>query len=618
MANVIAACNRPSLIISPNKTLAGQLYNEFSELFPENAVEYFVSYYDYYQPEAYIPASDTFIEKDASINDRIDRLRHSATTSLLERRDVIVVSSVSCIYGIGSPKDYREMALSLMLNQTLDRDQFLASLIQLQYERNDFDFVRGSFRVRGDAVEIIFPYSEAKSLRVTFFDDKIETLHVMDPLLGKKLETHEKVTIFPAKFYTSTKDVMDRAVTEIQNELKDRLAVLNGQNNLVEAQRLEQRTRYDLEMIKETGFCSGIENYSRFIDGRNPGEPPSVLLNFFPQNFLVFIDESHITVPQIGGMYGGDHSRKRTLVEHGFRLPSALDNRPLNFNEFSNQTRQTIYVSATPGKYEMEKVKEKFAEQIIRPTGLTDPQVEMRPSKNQVNDLLGEIRKVMARGERILVAALTKKMAEQLTDYYGEQDIPVRYLHSDIKTLERMEIIRDLRKGLFSVLIGINLLREGLDLPEVSLIGILEADREGFLRSKTSLIQTFGRAARNINGRIILYADVETKSIREAVSETNRRRSLQEKYNQENNITPQTIIKSREDSLLSIYEKDYVSLDMPPTAKMKNFSSSGALEKEIKKIRRQMIAAAKKYHFEDAAKLRDEMFVLQETIASYY
>jgi excinuclease ABC subunit B len=614
MANVINELNCPALVISPNKTLAGQLYNEFKELFPKNAVEFFVSYYDYYQPEAYVPATDTYIEKDAAINDRIDRMRHSATASLLERRDVIVVASVSCIYGIGSPQTYREMALELRAGQHLERRRLLEELVSIQYARNDLDFSRGTFRVRGEHVEIYPASSEDRSLRITFFDDEIEEIAVMDPLLGEVFETRDRVFIFPASHYTTPRTVVERAIEQIKNDLSTELTILKKENRNLAAERLEQRTRFDLEMLRETGFCSGIENYSRYLDGRRPGSPPSVLLDFFPEDYLLFIDESHIAVPQIRGMYRGDRSRKETLVQYGFRLSSALDNRPLRFAEFLERSRRTLYVSATPGDYEIVTSQNRVIEQIIRPTGLLDPRTERRPTKNQVDDLLREIRKVADAGGRILVTTLTKKMAERLTDYYAEQGVAVRYLHSDIQTIERLKILAELREGVFSVLIGINLLREGLDIPEVSLIGILEADARGFLRSRRSLIQIFGRAARNVRGRVLLYADEETPAIREALLETSRRRSLQEAYNSRHGITPESIIKSRKNVLLSIYEKDYVTVPARADFSRKYPGTVSALEKEIRKVRRKMLEEARKYRFEEAAKLRDRMRDLEKRL----
>jgi len=616
IANVIAKIGKPTLILSPNKTLAGQLYNEFKELFPENSVEYFVSYYDYYQPEAYVPASDTFIEKDASINERIDRLRHAATVSLLSRKDVIVIASVSCIYGIGSPAKYLEMSLSLKIGMIMDRDDLIKQLVSIQFLRNDFEFTRGCFRVRGENVEIFPSSAFEQSIRITFFDDEIDDISILDPLLGKIIEKRESILIFPASHYVSDKETIMSMTKCIKKDLKHRLKELESGNHLVEAKRLEQRTLYDLEMLKETGYCNGIENYSRYLDGRKKGDPPSVLIDFFPDDFLFVVDESHIAIPQVGGMFKGDRSRKITLIEHGFRLPSALDNRPLNFSEFEQRVGNVIYLSATPGDYELKKIDGKVVEQIIRPTGLIDPDVEIRPSKNQVDNLLQEIRMVIKKDERVLVTTLTKKMAEMLTDYYQEQGIKVNYLHSDIETIERLKIIQDLRKGVFSVLIGINLLREGLDIPEVSLIGILEGDTEGFLRSKRSLIQIFGRAARNVNGRVIVYADKKTASIKAAIQETDKRRQKQLAYNKKHKITPTTIIKSQKNILLSIYDKDYVTIPISNnvSGKIKNRSS---LEKEIIKLKKKMFVAAKKYHFEDAARLRDQIFefekILQET-----
>ncbi len=632
MANVIAASNRPALIITPNKTLAGQLYNEFKELFPENAVEYFISYYDYYQPEAYVPATDTYIEKDASINDRIDRLRHATTISLLGRRDTIVVASVSCIYGLGSPQMYRDLAIPIKLGQKLNRDDFLRQLISIQYTRNDLEFARGTFRVRGDQVEIITASSDAKSIKIRFLDAlkatgslqsaaavKVDSIQIMDPLLGKVLETKSEVLIFPATHYATTKEKIERAMGDIQKELQEQLIQLRNDGKLLEAQRLEQRTKHDLEMLQETGYCNGIENYSRFLDGRKQGEPPFVLIDFFPEDFLLFVDESHITVSQIGGMFEGDRSRKTTLVNYGFRLPSALDNRPLNFKEFTKKIGQVIYVSATPGDYEITHSNHCVVEQVIRPTGLIDPEVERRPTQNQVDDLFEEIKKTISKGERVLVTTLTKKMAEKLSEYYVEKGVKARYLHSDIQTMDRMVILSDLRKGVFSVLVGINLLREGLDLPEVSLVAILEADQEGFLRSKRSLIQTFGRAARNVNGRVILYADRETKSIKEAIAETDRRRNIQKKYNEDNGITPETIVKSMDNILLSIYDKDYLTVpkESKPWKLKSSLVSPQIIEKEIKKVRKKMSDAAKKYHFEEAIQYRTEIEQLQEMLTKY-
>ena len=520
MANVVARVNKPTLVIAPNKTLAAQLYNEFSELFPENAVRYFVSYYDYYQPEAYVPSTDTFIEKDASINDEIDKLRHSATKALLERRDTLIVASVSCIYGLGSPEAYFELMVYLEEGSTINRDQMLRKLVDIQYERSDYDFHRGTFRVRGDVVEIFPAYEDRSALRVEFFDDTIDAISQIDAIRGKVLRRVDKATIYPASHYVTGKERMKQAVQGIREELKERLQELRGQQKLLEAQRLEQRTLYDLELLAEMGFCPGIENYSRHLTGRKPGEPPPTLLSYFPRDFLLVIDESHVTVPQVGGMYRGDRSRKETLVEYGFRLPSALDNRPLNFEEFEGMVNQTIYVSATPAAYELGRSRGAVVEQLIRPTGLMDPAILVRPARSQVDDLLDEIRKRVERNERVLVTTLTKRMAEDLTEYYQDLNVKVRYLHSDIETIERVEIIRQLRMGQFDVLVGINLLREGLDLPEVSLVAILDADKEGFLRSDRSLIQTIGRAARHVDGTVILYADGMTDSMRRAIDET--------------------------------------------------------------------------------------------------
>jgi excinuclease ABC subunit B len=609
MANVIARANRPALVIAPNKTLAAQLYNEFGELFPENAVRYFVSYYDYYQPEAYVPSTDTYIEKDASINDEIDKLRHSATKALLERRDTLIVASVSCIYGLGSPEAYFEMMVYLEEGMTINRDQMLRKLVDIQYQRSDYDFHRGTFRVRGDVVEVFPAYEDRSALRIEFFDETIESISEIDPIRGKMLRRVDKSTIYPASHYVTGEYRMKQAVVGIRDELKERLKQLRDERKLLEAQRLEQRTLYDLELLAEMGFCPGIENYSRHLTGRQPGEPPPTLLSYFPNDFLLFIDESHVTVPQIGGMYRGDRSRKETLVEYGFRLPSALDNRPLNFDEFESMLNQAIYVSATPARFELERSEGGVVEQLIRPTGLTDPAIIVRPARSQVDDLLDEIRKRVERKERVLVTTLTKRMAEDLTEYYQDLNVKVRYLHSDIETIERVEIIRQLRMGQFDVLVGINLLREGLDLPEVSLVAILDADKEGFLRSDRSLIQTIGRAARNVYGTVILYADVMTESMKRAIDETERRRRLQEAFNQEHGITPQSIIKSLGSPLVKIYDADYV--DIPIAAEKSAKYGAVELSRMIRKLQKEMKEAAQRLEFEAAAELRDRIRELQ-------
>jgi excinuclease ABC subunit B len=610
MANVIARANRPTLVMAPNKTLAAQLYNEFRELFPENAVRYFVSYYDYYQPEAYVPASDTYIEKDASINDEIDKLRHSATKALLERRDTLIVASVSCIYGLGSPEAYFEMMVYLEEGMTINRDQMLRKLVDIQYERGDYDFHRGTFRARGDIVEIFPAYEDRSALRIEFFDDTIEAIREIDAIRGKVLRRVDKATIYPASHYVTSDERMKSAVRGIREELQQRLNELRDQRKLLEAQRLEQRTLYDLELLAEMGFCPGIENYSRHLTGRKPGEPPPTLLSYFPSDFLLFIDESHVTVPQIGGMYRGDRSRKETLVEFGFRLPSALDNRPLNFEEFEGMLNQTIHVSATPAAYELGKSRGAVVEQLIRPTGLMDPAIIVRPARTQVDDLLDEIRKRIERKERVLVTTLTKRMAEDLTEYYQDLNVKVRYLHSDIETIERVEIIRQLRMGQFDVLVGINLLREGLDLPEVSLVAILDADKEGFLRSDRSLIQTIGRAARNVAGTVILYADSMTDSMKRAIDETERRRSLQAAFNKAHGITPQSIVKALGSPLIKIYDADYV--DVPLAAESHARYGKADLARMIQKLQKEMKEAAQRLEFENAAQLRDRIKELQE------
>jgi excinuclease ABC subunit B len=608
MANVIARVQKPTLVIAPNKTLAAQLYNEFKELFPDNAVRYFVSYYDYYQPEAYVPSTDTYIEKDASINDEIDKMRHSATKALLERNDVLIVASVSCIYGLGSPEAYFDMLVFLERDTQADRDEILRKLVDIRYERNDIDFHRGTFRARGDVVEIFPAYEDSRAVRVEFFGDTVEAISEIDPLRGQVLRRLDKIAIYPASHYVTGSERMEQAVDAIRRELGERLGELRREDKLLEAQRLEQRTLYDLEMLKEMGFCPGIENYSRHLTGRQPGEPPPTLLNYFPPDWLLFIDESHVTVPQIGAMYRGDRSRKETLVNFGFRLPCALDNRPLNFQEFQDLTRYVVYVSATPGDYELQKAGGVVVEQLIRPTGLIDPEIQVRPAGNQVDDLLEEIRQRVAGNDRVLVTTLTKKMAEDLTDYYQEIGLRVRYLHSDVETLERIEIIRDLRRGVFDVLVGINLLREGLDLPEVSLVAILDADKEGYLRSERSLIQTIGRAARNVNGTVIMYADQVTESMRRAIDETNRRRRIQLEFNREHGITPQTIRKAIADSWA---EADYV--DLPKIAEEPaEYVSLQQLPKQIADLERQMRRAAAELEFEQAAELRDRIQRLRQ------
>lgn len=611
MANVIERVQKPTLVISHNKTLAAQLYGEFKELFPENAVEFFVSYYDYYQPEAYIPSTDTYIEKDTQINEDIDKMRHSATRSLLERNDVIIVASVSCIYGLGSPEAYHGMLLYIEKGMTILREEILSKLVEIHYERNDIDFHRGTFRVRGDVIEVFPAHEENRAIRIELFGDEVEALSEIDPLRGRILKPLEKIPIYPGSHYVTPPDRLERAIQSIQVELRERLEWFRSKNLLIEAQRLEQRTKFDLEMLQELGYCQGIENYSRHLTGRRPGEPPPTLLDYFPQNYLLFIDESHVTIPQLIGMYRGDRSRKETLVEYGFRLPSALDNRPLMFEEFEQRVNQVIYVSATPGEYEMKKSKGRVIEQIIRPTGLSDPLLEVKPAKNQVDDLLGEIQKRMKKKERVLVTTLTKRMAEDLTEYYADLGIRVKYLHSDIDTLDRVEIIRDLRLGKFDVLIGINLLREGLDIPEVSLVAILDADKEGFLRSEKALIQTFGRAARNVNGQVILYADKITDSMNQAILETSRRRKIQEAYNQAHGITPQTVKKSVRNILASIYEADYFTVPVMMEAE-EEYIPVKDIPAMIQKLKREMKEAAKRLEFERAAELRDKIHHLEE------
>jgi len=606
MANVIEKVQKPTLVIAHNKTLAAQLCSEFKGFFPDNAVEYFVSYYDYYQPEAYVPQSDTYIEKDASINQEIDKLRHSATAALFERRDVIIVASVSCIYGLGDPTDYKNLVISLRPGTIRDRDEIIKKLVNIQYERNDINFVRGTFRVRGDVVEIFPAGSSGNAIRVEFFGDEIDRIAEIDTITGQVLGLRNHVSIFPASHYATSRSKLERAIKTIEEELEERLIELHAGDKLLEAQRLEQRTRYDLEMMSEMGYCSGIENYSRHLSARPAGSRPFTLIDYFPEDFLIMVDESHVTIPQVGGMYHGDRSRKETLVDFGFRLPSALDNRPLNFEEFESLVNQLIFMSATPGPYEREKSSQ-IVEQIIRPTGLIDPQIEVRPVEGQIDHLVGEINKMTNKGQRVLVTTLTKKMAEDLTSYLSEIGIKVRYLHSDIKTLERMEIIRDLRLGVFDVLVGINLLREGLDLPEVSLVAILDADKEGFLRSETSLIQTVGRAARNVDGKVIMYADKITKSMKKAIDETNRRRRIQLEYNKKHGITPQTIKKAVRDMIEATF-----------AAEEKVFYNAGAdknndnVEDVIKRLEEEMREAAELLEFEKAAFLRDSISELRK------
>lgn len=619
MANVIQKLNLPALVLAPNKTLAAQLFTEFKELFPHNAVEYFVSYYDYYQPEAYVPQTDTFIEKDSAINEQIDRMRHSATRSLFDRRDVLIVSSVSCIYGLGSPEAYEGMMIHLVEGAELRRDQLLRELIRIQYNRNDIDFHRGKIRVRGDIVEVFPPYEEDRAIRIEFFGDYIDKLSWVDPLRGQTLQELDQIAVYPGSHYVSSEDKNKIAIETIRDELRERINHYEKEIKPLEKERIEQRTSYDLEMIAEMGSCPGIENYSRHFTGRQPGEPPPTLLEYFPAEFLTFIDESHVTVPQIGGMYRGDRARKMTLVDYGFRLPSALDNRPLNFQEFEKLMDKVVYVSATPGEYELKKSGGVIVEQIIRPTGLLDPEVEVRSAKHQVDDLLNEIRERVKRKERVLVTTLTKRTAEDLTDYYEGLGVKVKYLHSDIATVERTEIIRDLRLGIFDVLIGINLLREGLDIPEVSLVAVTDADKEGFLRSERSLIQTIGRAARNARGKVILYADRMTDSMKKAMSETNRRRQLQDEFNRAHGITPRSVEKKVSQGLYSLYGFDPIDISAKgkrsraPDVNLvrsrieKYQGDPKALRKEIENLRKKMQKASKSLEFEEAAKLRDEI-----------
>jgi len=611
MAQVIARVNKPTLVMAPNKTLAAQLYGEFKSLFPENAVEYFVSYYDYYQPEAYIPQSDTYIAKDSSINENIDKMRHSATRSLLERDDVIIVASVSCIYGLGSPEAYHNMLLYIEKGTTYSREDAVKRLVEILYERGDYDFFRGRFRVRGDILDIFPAYEEDKAIRISFFGDEIEAIQEIDPLTGKTLKELNRITIYPATHYVTTVEIREKAMAQIRAELKERMAYFRANDKLIEAQRIEERTQYDLEMMIEMGYCTGIENYSRHLTGRQPGEAPPTLLDYFPKDSLVFIDESHITVPQLNGMYRGDRSRKETLVSFGFRLPSALDNRPLRFDEFDAKKKQTVYVSATPGPYEL-GIAEAIAEQIIRPTGLIDPEIIICPAKNQVDDLLARIRETVARNERVLATTLTKRMSEDLTEYLKDLGIKVQYLHSDVKTIERMEIIRDLRLGVFDVLVGINLLREGLDLPEVSLVAILDADKEGFLRSERSLIQTSGRAARNVGGTVIFYGDHVTGSMQRAIDECSRRRKVQLEYNELHNITPESIKKNIDNILGSLYEADYVTVPTMAEKAGEYKLTPDAIHGMIKELEKKMKDASRRLKFEDAARFRDEIKDLKE------
>ena len=604
MAKIIEELNRPSLILAPNKTLAAQLYGEMKSFFPNNAVEYFVSYYDYYTPEAYVPRSDTYIEKEASINEQIDRMRHSATRSLLERDDVIIVASVSCIYGLGSVESYSKMTIGIKKNNEYNREKIIKTFVDLQYKRNDQNFYRGTFRVRGDNLEIFPSHLEDRAWRISIFKDKIDNIVEFDPLTGNKIKNLDFIKIYANSHYITPRPTLDQAIREIKKELESTLKKHKSENKLLEAQRLDERTRFDLEMLEATGTCAGIENYSRFLTGRNPGEPPPTLFEYFPDNTLIFVDESHVTVPQLNGMYKGDYTRKKTLSEYGFRLPSCMDNRPLKFEEWNAMRTQTIFVSATPGPWELEQTSGKFTEQVIRPTGLCDPEIQIRPAKNQVDDLLAECKEVAKKNYRSLVTTLTKRMAEDLTEYLHENGVRVRYMHSDIDTLERIEIMRDLRMGVFDVLVGINLLREGLDIPECGLVAILDADKEGFLRSERSLIQTIGRAARNIEGKAILYADKKTKSIENAIRETERRRKIQEKYNKKNNITATSIKKGIVDILESVYEKDYAKSNL-------NIELGHNLKKHLKALKKRMKESAENLEFEEAAKIRDEIRKLE-------
>ena len=609
MAKIIEEIQKPTLILAPNKTLAAQLYGEMKSFFPNNAVEYFVSYYDYYIPEAYVPKSNTYIEKEASINEQIDRMRHSATRSLLERKDVIIVASVSCIYGIGSVETYSSMTINLEQNEKIGRNQIIKQLIELQYTRNDTDFHRGTFRVRGDLIEIFPSHYEDRAWRISMFGDDLENIDEIDPLTGKKTENLLSIKIYANSHYVTPRPTLDAAIKQIRKELSKRIPEFKKQNKLIEVQRIDERTRFDLEMIEATGSCPGIENYSRYLSGRNPGEPPPTLFEYLPKDSLLFVDESHVTVPQLEGMYKGDRSRKQTLSDYGFRLPSCMDNRPLKFEEWEEMRPQTLFISATPGPWELKKTEGVFTEQIIRPTGLIDPEVEIRPAKTQVEDLISECKIILDLKYRVLVTTLTKRMAEDLTEYMHENGLRVKYLHSDIDTLERIEIIQDLRKGVFDILVGINLLREGLDIPECALVAILDADKEGFLRSERSLVQTIGRAARNVDGRVILYADKETESIKKAINETNRRRSIQKKFNKENNITPQSIKRDISDILESIYENDHVNVDLIDISS--NHFVGDNLNKHIKELKKKMTDFAEDLDFEQAAKIRDEIKMLE-------
>ncbi|MBI2426111.1 MAG: excinuclease ABC subunit UvrB [Candidatus Hydrogenedentes bacterium] len=613
VANVIARTGRPALILAHNKILAAQLYGEFKALFPNNAVEYFVSYYDYYQPEAYVPSTDTFIEKDSSVNDEIDKMRHAATRALLTREDVIIVASVSCIYGIGSPETYGALRVELEQGTEVPRDDLVAGLVAMQYTRNDIDFHRGAFRVRGDVVDVFPAYEADRAIRIELFGDEIESISEIDPLRGVVLRKLNRTAIFPGSHYATTRENLFRAINGIEIELQERLKEYEGQNEVLYSQRLDQRTRYDLEMMRELGYCSGIENYSRHLDGRMPGDPPYTLISYFPKNFLLIADESHMTIPQVGAMYRGDRSRKDKLVEYGFRLPCARDNRPLKFEEFEACLNQVIYISATPSKYELEKSEGLIVEQVVRPTGLVDPEVEVRPATNQVDDLLAEVRLCAERGERVLVTTLTKRMSEDLTDYFRELGVRVRYMHSDVETLERIELIRELRQGGYDVLVGINLLREGLDIPEVGLVAVLDADKEGFLRSETSLIQTCGRAARHVDGRVIMYADVETGSMRRALDEMNRRRKKQQAHNKAHKITPASIKKDIPDLLKTLYDRDYVHIPRAAESQAE-YLADGDLEKRIKELQKKMKTAASQMDFEKAADFRDQMLALERKI----